>query len=96
VIVSVPVVLLSSSWVPARVIVCGVPKTVGSNAIVLAPGVEFAWAIAWRRSVSPVTGASVGLFTVNVDKSVRGSSASSVGRVRHCFRAAIVPRALLR
>ena len=36
-IVSVPLVLLSSSWLPVRVIVCGVAKTVGSKVIVSAP-----------------------------------------------------------
>ena len=56
-----------------------------SKSIVLAPVVEFAWAIAWRRSVSPATGVSVGLFTTNVDSSLRSSSAINVGRIRrHC------------
>ena len=66
VIVSVPVVLVNESWVPFRVIVWGLAKTVGSKVIVLAPVNEFARAIAWRRSVSPVTGVSVGLFTTSV------------------------------
>ena len=43
VIVSVPVVSLSSSWVLVRVIVCGVLNTVLSKAIVSAPPAEFAW-----------------------------------------------------
>ncbi len=42
VIVSVPVVSLSSSWVPARVIVFGVLNTVLSKVIVSAPPVVFA------------------------------------------------------
>ena len=48
VIVSVPVVSLSSSWRRLRVIVCGVVNTVGSKLIVSAPPVEFAWPIAQR------------------------------------------------
>ena len=46
VIVSVPVVSLSSSWVPVRVIVCGVLNTVLSKSIVSVPPAEFAWPIA--------------------------------------------------
>ncbi len=42
VMVSVPLVLLSSSCVPVSVIVCGVAKTVGSNWMVLVPP-RFAW-----------------------------------------------------
>jgi hypothetical protein len=42
VIVSVPVVSLSSSWPPVRVIVCEVAKTVGSNWMVLSPPGLFA------------------------------------------------------
>ena len=75
VIVSVPVVSLSSSWPPVRVIVCGVLNTVLSKVIVSAPPVVFAWAIAWRRSIWPVTGVSVGLLTTIVDSSLRSSSA---------------------
>ena len=62
----------------------------------LGPPVVFAWAIAWRRSIWPMTGVSVGLFTMNVDSSLRSSSASNVGRIRRRFRASTVPRPLLR
>ena len=48
VIVSVPLVSLSSSWVPVRVIVCGVLNTVLSKVIVSAPPAEFAWPTAQR------------------------------------------------
>ena len=82
VIVCVPLVLLSSSWLPVSVIVCGVANTVLSNVIVLAPAVAFAEAIAWRKSVSPATAVSVGLFTTNVERSLRSSSATNVGRIR--------------
>ena len=51
-----PLVLLRVSWLD-NVIVSAVPPE--ANSIVLAPVVEFAEAIAWRKSVSPVTGVSV-------------------------------------
>ena len=70
-IVSLPVVSLSSSWVPFRVIVCGVMNTVLSKVIVSAPPFVFARPIAWRRSIWPATGVSVGLFTTIVDSNAR-------------------------
>ena len=45
VIVSVPVVSLSSSCVPLRVIVCGVLNIVLSKVIVSAPPAKFAWSM---------------------------------------------------
>ena len=96
VIVSVPVVSLSSSWVPFRVIVCGVAKTVVSKSIVLAPPVEFAWPIASRRSSgqTAVVGRAV---HGERGQQRRSSSASKVGRIRRApFRASTVPRPLLR
>ena len=70
VIVSVPVWSLSSSWPRAgsRLIVCGVLNTFLSNVIDSAPPFVFARAIAWRRSVLPATGVSVGLLTTIVDR----------------------------
>ncbi len=56
VIVWSPLVLLRVSWLD-NVIVSAVPPE--ANSIVLAPVVEFAEAIAWRKSDSPVTGVSV-------------------------------------
>ena len=94
VIVSVPVVSLSSSWVPVRVIVCGVLNTLLSKAIVSAPPAEFAWPTA-QRSVPTLPLSSV-LVTVNVDSSLRSSSASNVGRIRRRCRASTVPRPPLR
>ena len=41
VIVVGPVVSLSSSWLPVRVIVCGVAKTVGSKVIVSVPPTDW-------------------------------------------------------
>ena len=67
VIVSVPVVSVSSSWVPVRVIVCGVLNTLLSKAIVSAPPAEFAWPTAQRRV--PALPLSSVLVTVNVDSS---------------------------
>ena len=55
-IVSSPVCRSASSWPPVSVIVFGVLNTVLSKAIVSAPGLELAGAIASRRSVWPVTG----------------------------------------
>ena len=46
VIVCVPLVSLSSSWPPVRVIVWAVAKTVGSKVIVLAAAPAFARSIA--------------------------------------------------
>ena len=63
-IVSVPVVSLSSSWPPVRVIVCGVAKTVGSKVIVW-PGTALAQAIASRRLVVPL--AEIGVVGGGVD-----------------------------
>ena len=92
-IISVPVVSLSSSWVPVSVIVWGVLKTLLSNAIVSAPPAEFAWPTA-QRSVPTLPLSSV-LVTVNVDSSLRSSSASTVGCIRRRCRAFTVPRAPL-
>src|SRR6516165_7884461 len=91
-IASVPVVSLNSSWprVGLRVIVCGVLNTVLSNVIVSFPPFVFARAIAWRRSIWPATGESVGLFTTMVDSSLRSSSAIKVGRMRRRCRGTIV------
>src|SRR6516165_9186801 len=81
---SVPVVSLSSSWpkVGLREIVCGVLNTVLSNVIVSFPPFVFSRTIAWRRSIWPTTGVSVGLFTTMVDSSLRSSKAITVGRHR--------------
>src|SRR6516225_6618377 len=91
-IVSVPVVSLSSSWprVGLRVIVCGVLKTLLSNAIVSAPPFVFASPIAWRRSIWPTAGVSVGLFTTMVESSARSSSGIKVGRIRRRGRRSTV------
>ena len=79
VIVSVPVISLSSSWprVGLRVIVCGVLKTVLSNVIVSLPPFIFAWLIAWRRSIWPATGVSVGLLTTIVRSTRAGCTLTS-------------------
>jgi len=53
VIVSVPVVSLSSSWVPLRVIICGVLNSVLSNLMVSVPPYKFASPTA-QRSVIPL------------------------------------------
>ena len=64
----------------------------------LAPAIEFAEAIACRRSVSPATGVSVGLFTTNEESSVRSSRAIRIGRIcRRCHcRPSAIPRLPLR
>jgi len=67
----VPLVLLSASWLPLRVIDCGALKAVASKLIVLAPCVEFAWVIAHRNV--PVLPSSAVLLTVNVASSRRSS-----------------------
>src|SRR6516164_3746031 len=97
-IASVPVVSLSSSWpsVGLRVIVWGALNTVLSNVIVSFPPFVFARAIAWRRSIWPTTGVSVGLFTTMVDSSLRSSSAIKVGRIRRRCRGSTVPGLRLR
>ena len=77
---------------PARVIVCGVPKTVLSKTIASSPPLEFARAIAWRRSVWLATGVSVGLFTTIVDSRLRFSSAINVGLIRQRCRPATLTR----
>ena len=71
VIVSVPVVLLSSSWVPVRVIVCGVAKTVWSKVMFEFPeGAVSAKAMASRRLKRPAPGAreSLVVFTTRLVK----------------------------
>src|SRR5262249_13724439 len=82
VIVVAPVVSVSSSWVPPRVIVRAVLNTVGSNVIVSSPTFVFAMASASRRSIRPATGVLVGLLTTIVDGTQRSSSTSTVGRHR--------------
>ena len=52
-IVTVPFVSLSSSWLPARVIGCALPKTVGSKVIVSASSSTLARLTASRR-LSPL------------------------------------------
>ena len=52
-IVSVPVVSLSSSWPSVNVIVCALAKTVGSKVIVW-PGTALAAAMASRRLIVPL------------------------------------------
>ena len=79
VIVCVPLVSLSMSWVPVRVIVWGVFQIVPEKVIVFAWPLLFAVAIA--AASEPVRDALV-LVTVNVASSLRSSSASSVGRSR--------------
>src|SRR5262245_22014105 len=80
VIVSVPLVSVSSSWPPLRVIVRAVLNTVGSKLIVFAPAVVFAWPTAQRRL--PTLPSSRAFVTVNVAGTLRSSSASRVSRVR--------------
>src|SRR5262249_10356066 len=75
-----PVVSLSSSWVPARVIVRGVLNTPRSKSIVSSPAVEVSWATA-RRRLAALASSRV-LTTVKVDGTVRSSSASTPRRVR--------------
>ncbi len=79
VIVSAPLVLLSSSGQPVRVMVSAVSNTVLSKSIVLAPGFEFARSISQRSEPAPL---SAVLVTVNVDISLRSSRAITAGRVR--------------
>ena len=67
VIASVPVVSLNSSWLPFRGIICTVRNTVRSKVMVWSPPVALAWAIAWRKSIVPAAGVSVGLVTTMVD-----------------------------
>ena len=59
VIVCVPLVLVSSSWVPVRVIVCGVAKTVGSK-VIGGAGERSARLTAWGRVRVPGGAADVG------------------------------------
>ena len=71
VIVSVSLVLLSSSWVPVRVIVCGVAKTFLSKVMVEIPeGSRLAKAMASRRLKRPAPGAreSLVVFTTRLVK----------------------------
>ena len=82
---------LSSSWPPVRVIFCGLLNRL-EKTIVSPPPSVFAWAIAWRRSVWPVTRMSVGLFTTIVDNNVRPSSANNDGRSSRRVRRAIATR----
>src|SRR5208337_3276581 len=57
------------------------------KSIVLGPGVALESSIAWRRSVWPSMGVSVGLFTTIVASRSRGSIASMIGlRVRAPWR----------
>ena len=91
VIVSVPLVLLSSSWLPLRKIVCGVSKTVLSKSIVLAPAFEFARSISQASEPWPL---SKVLVTVNVDISLRSSSSINIGSVRRRWKCR--PSAVLR
>ena len=70
-IVSASLVLLSSSWVPARVIVCGVAKTVGSKVMLEIPEESMlAKAMASRRlrSPGPGTRASLVVLTTRLAK----------------------------
>src|SRR5262249_17871923 len=80
VIAVAPVVSVSSSWLPARVIVCGVLNTPLAKVIVSAPAVEFAWPTPQRRL--PTLPSSRSLWTVKVDGTVRSSSSSRAGRAR--------------
>ena len=82
VIVWVPVVLLSVELACRQGDRLRRGEDGAVKVIVLAPVVEFAKASAWGRSVSPATGVSLGLFTTNVDSSLRSSSATNVGRIR--------------
>src|SRR5262249_12800459 len=71
VIVSVPLVLLSSSWVPVRVIVCGEANTVGSKVMVEIPAEsKLAKAMASRRLKRPAPGkrASLVVFTTRLGR----------------------------
>jgi hypothetical protein len=80
VIVAVPTVSLNSSWVPARVIVCGVLNTPLSKSIVSSPACAFAWPTAQRRL--PALPSSRVLRTANVDGTQRPSSPSTPRRTR--------------
>src|SRR6516225_7165768 len=82
VIVSLPLVLLSSSWAPLRMIVRGVAKTVGSKVIWMSLGAAFAMLIAWRRSISLAIWVSVGLLTMMGAGHQRSSSAWRAGLTR--------------
>src|SRR5262249_44116049 len=82
VIVVVPVVSVSSSWLPPRGIVCGALNTALSKVIVSSPMFVFAITIACRRSIRPVTGVSLGLLTTILDGTQRPSNASTARRVR--------------
>ena len=65
VIVSVPCVSLSVELaLPVRVIVWAVAKTVGSKVIVLATVTHSPWRWPGADRVSPATGVSVALFTI--------------------------------
>ena len=84
VIVCVPPVSFSSSWLPPSVIVWGVLKTVESKTIVFAWSLALAWLMQYRRSpesLEPVP-ASPKLLTVNVDSTTRPSRTSRTGRRR--------------
>ena len=86
-IVSIPVVLLSSSWLPARVIVFGVPNTELAKLIVLAPAVKFARPIAWRRSDLASDGYVGGV--VHDERGGRHQRSSSTSRAGGTRRAAL-------
>jgi hypothetical protein len=67
VIVSVPVVSLSSSWPEVRVIVCGVANAVGSKVIVWASPTALASRIAWRSEPGPLSSV---LLTTKVERAI--------------------------
>src|SRR5262249_8455806 len=75
-----PVVSLSSSCVPPRVIVFALLNAVLSKTMVSSPAVEFAWPTAQRRV--PALPSSFVERTVNVDGQQRSSSASRASQAR--------------
>ena len=93
VIVSVPVVSLSSRRLPFSSMVCAVLKTDLSNVIVSAPPFKFAWPTAQANEPVPLLAV---LVTTMLDRSRLSSSASNVGCIRRRFRASIDARPLLR
>ena len=87
-IVSVPVVSVSSSWVPCQGDRLRRLEHLAVKGDGLGPPAEFAWPTAQRRV--PALPLSSVLVTVNVDSSRRSSSASNVGVIRRRFRASTV------
>ena len=65
-IVSVSLVLLSSSWLPVRVIVCGVLKTVGSKVMCRFPRIGVGQGDGLTQAQRPAPGKSESLVVLTI------------------------------